>query len=455
MKISKRIAYQLIFVTGGILAALLLIIYFLFTSYRRDEFRERISIHVKNIAQLYAETDSLDPAILVTMDQKIQSRIPDEKLLVFDKDRNLIIQKMAEDVDRSLMPGFSKLSKEHAVYFELGSLQGFGYHYNGKKKEVYVYCLGMDQNGLQESRQLRLILFSVFIAGITLVYIFGRRFASQLLSPLENLVHQLNEIDISVSGLHLREGFGSDEISLLTQTFNNMLLRLENSINTQKSFISNASHELRTPLTVISVQLDVALMQERDSEEYKKTIESVREEVKSLNELANKLLVLTNLEDAAQEDRFESIRIDEILWNSRNDVMKRNGLYKIHIHFSEGIESEHHLNIIGNATLLRTAFNNIADNACKYSDNHRNDIYISTEGNNCIIQFTDSGIGIPESDLRNIFQPFYRSENVKSLKGHGIGLSLVEKIIELHQGRIEIVSKLGKGTSLKVFLPLQ
>jgi signal transduction histidine kinase len=154
------------------------------------------------------------------------------------------------------------------------------------------------------------------------------------------------------------------------------------------------------------------------------------------------------------EADFSQIRIDEILWQAKRDVLKVNDNYQININFSESIDDELKLTGKGNEQLLRTALSNIIDNSCKYSGNHTAEISVTNEGNNVIMNFSDTGIGISEEELKMIFQAFYRAKSATNTKGHGIGLSLVEKIITSHNGKISVMSELSKGSTFTIILPL-
>jgi signal transduction histidine kinase len=104
--------------------------------------------------------------------------------------------------------------------------------------------------------------------------------------------------------------------------------------------------------------------------------------------------------------------------------------------------------------LLKTAIANIVENGCKYSGDHRVVVSLSKHSEILVIHFTDTGIGIPEHEKNMIFQPFYRSQLVKTSEGHGIGLSLAEKVITLHKGTLSVSSQVGKGSDFVVQLPL-
>jgi two-component system, OmpR family, sensor histidine kinase ArlS len=103
---------------------------------------------------------------------------------------------------------------------------------------------------------------------------------------------------------------------------------------------------------------------------------------------------------------------------------------------------------------MKTALSNVIENGCKFSPNKTTHVFVGQSPAGLSITFKDSGIGIPESDLPNIFQPFYRGGNTQAIKGHGIGLSMVHAIVSVHSGKIEIASAEDAGTMIVVTLPI-
>jgi len=253
--------------------------------------------------------------------------------------------------------------------------------------------------------------------------------------------------------MRVNEGNGTDEIAQLAITFNQMLERLESAFEMQRSFVSNASHELRTPLTSITGQIEVSLMNSRTQVEYEAILESVLEDIKNLNALSNGLLDLAKASSDISAITLYPLRIDEILWETRAEIIERKKDYKISIEFREPIEDEKELTVIGNDHLLKTAIVNLMDNACKFSPNKSVEIYLSVKAKCIVTEFTDNGMGIDPDDLEKIFHPFFRSNNAKNISGNGLGLTLTDKIIRLHQGTILIESRLQKGTTVTVCIP--
>jgi len=259
---------------------------------------------------------------------------------------------------------------------------------------------------------------------------------------------------ISASHLHLRinTGKGKDEIAELAHTFNNMLTRLENSFEAQKQFVSNISHELRTPLAAMIAELEISTLKERTDEEYREVIHFILQDARKLSKLSNDLLDLAKASYDQSGINFKELRLDEVLLDARQHIIKADPSFRVDLIFEKEIEEEDPITINGNEYLLKVAFSNLIGNACKFSANKQCSALISFKGKNIILQFKDTGIGIPANDLTHIFTPFYRGENKKYAPGNGIGLSLTQRIIHLHHGTIAVESQLQKGTTFTVTL---
>lgn len=250
------------------------------------------------------------------------------------------------------------------------------------------------------------------------------------------MVNQIKNITAGKLQLRLKTNGEKDELNELAQNFNGMLERLENSFDSQKHFVSNISHELRTPLAAIITELEFASEKKQTQEEYQQTIQCALEDARNMAKLSNSLMDLAKASYDPNEISFSEVRLDEILLESYAKTIKENPNYKVSLNIENTVE-EHQLIIQGNEYLLQVAFNNLIDNACKYSPEHT--CLIDVKGPN--ICFTNTRITISQEDLQHIFDPFYRSETSKREKGHGIGLFLTDKIIHLHHAKIKVSSE--------------
>jgi signal transduction histidine kinase len=152
------------------------------------------------------------------------------------------------------------------------------------------------------------------------------------------------------------------------------------------------------------------------------------------------------------EIAFKQVRIDEVLLDARQQLQRANLEYKVDIHFEQEFEDDSEISVKGNEYLLKTAFVNLFENGCKFSENRQSMVSVSFDRKKIILKFSDKGIGIPLNDIKNIFTPFYRGDNKKYADGNGIGLSLTHKIIQLHNGTITAASTPSKGTTFTIIL---
>ncbi len=311
----------------------------------------------------------------------------------------------------------------------------------------------VDSIGLSKLNRLRDILAMGWLLSLILVAVAGWFFARDAIKPVAEINHQVN--NISAGNLHdrLTVGREKDELAMLAQTFNLMLDRLELAFKAQKSFVSHASHELRTPLAVMMADVEVTLMKERTPEEYKEGLQSALEEVRSMNQMVNQLLELARTEEGVLLKPYHKVRLDEVLWQAQESVMQTNPAYEVKVKYDKVPEDENAIAILGEETLLRTAFTNLMENGCKYSDNHKVTVHLDSDFHSIILNFRDEGVGIASADIPFLFDTFYRSEGTKNRQGYGIGLALTKRIIDIHKGSIEVQSVFGEGSTFIVRFP--
>jgi len=270
----------------------------------------------------------------------------------------------------------------------------------------------------------------------------------------------INDISLKISRIsneNLNESISVDgvpyELEVLVSSFNDMLKRLDKAFKQQKRFISDISHELKTPLSVILMQADMALKKERSGDEYKKAIESIREKTDMMSKLIEKMLLLASLESKYNKMSFSDVSLE--------DLIKEAIALFAHKADKRGIEINMDIKdrcmVKADKLTLLEVFSNIFDNAIKYNkENGRVDVSIKKIDRFAVVEVKDTGIGIPKDRLGKITEEFYRVDESRSKQtsGFGLGLSIVKRIVELHRGKLEIDSKEGKYTSVKIFLPV-
>jgi signal transduction histidine kinase len=279
-------------------------------------------------------------------------------------------------------------------------------------------------------------------------------FSKILLKPIRKIADDVKDISAQNLEHRIKSGNARDEWNYLTETLNELLDRLQQSFEMQRRFISSVSHELTTPLTSVSSQLEVSLQRNREAKEYRGIMQSVYQDVRNLAKLTQTLLEFATVSGIKGGIEISTIRIDEILMQLPGEITKVNKDYSVKLEFEQLPENEERLLVFGNAELLLSAIKNVVSNSCKYSPDHHAVVKLLVQPKEIYVVIEDNGKGIAESDLKNVFQPFYRSEDSKSTKGFGVGLPLVYRIINLHKGQIKVNSVVNKGTTFLIQLPI-
>lgn len=268
-----------------------------------------------------------------------------------------------------------------------------------------------------------------------------------LLKPLETFEKKIEKINIDNLSDKIEIPNGDAEIIRLTKKFNNMTDKLNKSFEIQKRFSQSAAHELRTPLTIIKTRLDVFKKKNRSQEEYEALIDSMRENTERLSNIVESLLNITNFNEV---DINEDVYIDDIFNQIIGELAPYVKEKNINI-----IYEEKNIYVKGNELLLYRAFYNIIENAIIYGeDKGYIKIEVDNKKNDTIFMIKDNGVGIPDDLKKDIFEPFFRVEKSRSRKlgGAGLGLSIVKEIIKKHNGKIEVLNNLPKGTVFKMIL---
>jgi len=437
-----------------ILVAFSLAVYVLSEDYRKEEFYARLESRAITTARLFVTVREVDENMLRIIDKNSIHAMFQERVLIFNPDDKLIYSSL-DDLD---VPYSSELLKEirkkEKVEYTIDDVEQIGILYKGDQGDFVAISSAYDRFGRSKLQNLRNVLFTGLFVGILIIVLAGAAFAGQVLQPLARINAEVSNISAGNLSLRIDEGNRHDEIAQLAMNFNDMLHRLESAFEVQQQFVSNASHEMRNPLAAITTQLQLILDKKRTPEEYEQAMQSMLDDTQTLVELTNGLLTLAQSGIEKQRFQFGAVRVDEVLFLAQNELGKAHPDYHFIIEYETFPEDESQLTIPGNEQLLKTAFLNLMDNACKFSPDRTVRIRVAANLHAIDVSFSDCGIGVPEEEQELIFNPFYRSSNVQSaIKGHGIGLSLCRRILQLHNSNISIRSSLGTGSCFAVQLP--
>lgn len=287
------------------------------------------------------------------------------------------------------------------------------------------------------------VLFG-FILYLIALYL-GIRLINQVLAPMKNITETAATISHGDLSQRVALPMIHDEFYTLAQTFNAMLERIEKGFDRMKLFNANVSHELKTPLTIVRGEAEVALLKKRAPEAYEAVLSSIMKETTSMQRIIEGMLLLSRSDQEALKKNMVPVRLDEIL----QEVYKKYKSFADEKGVGLTISQIEPVEIKAEPQLLKEALSNIIDNAVKYTPNGKNvTVAMRKTNGNIDIIIDDEGIGVDKAVLQKIFDPFWREDvsHSKSVPGHGLGLPIVQWIVQAHHGSIEIKSEKGHGT---------
>ena len=295
---------------------------------------------------------------------------------------------------------------------------------------------------------------AIAIGGLTtfvLVLVFTRPVAR-----LREAARQLAQGNLSARVREPRKRnriFKEDEFDALANGFNHMAERLESLVNAQKLLLRDVSHELRSPLARLSVALELS---REDADPTMCThLDRIERETERLNQLIGQLLTLSSMEAAESLDKFERVSMKQLL-----EEMTPDATYEAQQRdASVGLDAECDCVVEGRRELLYRAIENVVRNSVRYTEGGTQvEIRLRRDSQHrmAVVEISDRGPGIPESELASIFRPFYRVDTARSAQtgGFGVGLAIAERAVKLHNGQIRASNRAGGGATIQISLPL-
>ena len=318
---------------------------------------------------------------------------------------------------------------------------------NGQEYYIYVQ---KDTSGQKSAiaNSAILILGCVFLTGSIVFLVI----ADIIVKPLTRLTNAIK--DLSNGNYNVRvDNVGQDEISKLNQGFNQMARQLAKQDETRQKFISDISHEFQTPLTSIQGFANILKEEDLPKEQRVKYANIILYNSKRLSSLAKNMLQLTLLDREEIELELTNYSLVEqmnrVISTQENQAMEKN----IEIVFEM---PKKEIFIEGDEQRLEQVWTNIISNAIKYT-NEGGLITITMKKNSKDIEISieDTGIGMSKEVVSHIFERFYREDKARNVEGNGLGLAIVKSIVDLHHGKIDILSQVDVGTNFIVRLPIE
>ena len=424
-------------------------VYFFSAQYRKSEFFQRLKSRVEIAEKFFLERSTFSETDSIRIRDQFLNTLPNE----------------TEEVQR-IAPGWRKktryqypaefletMTAQSEAYFRNDTIQGAGKIFYLKDGNYAVIITAVDKVGMQVLGNLRSIVTVSILVCIIVTSMLSHYISRTLIFPISKKIQKAN----SISGTNLHERLivynPDDELGEMAIAFNRLLDRLEGAFKMQKLFVANASHEIRNPLTAILGETEVALTKDRSPDEYKESLRNISMEADRLNLLINNLFQLSSVTDNVSNIYREFLDIDELIHSSRkkHDLLNPNN--QLQVYFGSGFRDDRPT-IYGNKNLLETALINIMDNASKFSSDDVVIVEADVSDGKLSIVVKDKGVGIHHDDIPKLTQPFFRAENVRQIRGTGIGIPLCLRIIQIHDGELIVQSELNKGTIVTILLPV-
>ena len=276
----------------------------------------------------------------------------------------------------------------------------------------------------------------------------GYVLAGRSLAPVESMRRRAAEITLERSGDRLPLPRADDELHRLAETLNQMLDRIEASLERQRVFVADASHELRTPLAVLRAELELAERSERSRDELEAALRSAAEEVDRLSRLAEDLLVVARSDRGRLPIKRERVDLGSLLSRVANrfELRAEEDRRDIAVDAPAGLDAE--LDVLR----VEQAVGNLLDNALRHGGG---DVLLSArrDGGTVVLEVSDAGTGFPAGFEKRAFERFTRADDARTGAGAGLGLAIVEAIAAAHGGRATIAHSGRGSTTVRLAVP--
>lgn len=357
-----------------------------------------------------------------------------------------------EEIDKSLL---GEISSNNYYFNDIGNVMYIGYPVVFEDEINGSVFISSSINSLYENVNSLIYKIKVLLIVVSLLIMVGLYLLTYLfLKPINKFYPAIENIKKGDLGqkVDIRT---SDEFSLLGDAFNSMTVRLNEVDEQREAFVANVSHELKTPLASIKLLTENLLLQDNiEKKVYREFLKDINDEIDRLNNIVTELLSLVDLDKNKLKLDLQITYLNYILEKiieQLNPLAKEKNMKLI-------FEERDRIQIKIDKNKIKQAVINIVHNAIKYSDEGSVvKIALYTDKNYATIKISDNGYGIPKESLPYIFDRFYRVDKARSRKtgGTGLGLSISKQIINMHHGTINVKSRVGRGTTFYVKIPIE
>lgn len=452
--LRRKIALNLSLAFSLLFGVVFTVIYISFNTFRQNEFKDRFEKRLEfTINEILLSNEfSVDHPIIFS--ETADNIMLAENIMIFDNQKNLLYSTIKDHSvtwDKDLL---SKLDKKNTLYFESDQSEVYAALRDIRGKNYYIITTAVDTSGESKLAYLKYVLLFSYFLSILLIWFLSYYIIAKFLEPLEKLKKEISEVTAHKLTTQIPVETSDDEIGVLGQSFNTMIVRLNDVFQSQKDFTSSASHEIRTPLTRMAFQIENLIKSEKYSPETLSVFSQISKEIYQLSDLTNSLLILAKFDKENIQSIYQEVRIDEIIFDAYHKVEKNFPNMKMDFQISEKSLETAQLTILGEKSLLEIVFINLFKNAALYGENDLVTVTINESAESLKVDVLSYGKTISIDEQKRLFDSFIRGSNSQNISGSGLGLRIARRILEYHKSIIVYESPSKDQNSFQVTFPI-
>lgn len=447
MKIQTRQSLYSSIAFGVIFIILSSLIYLLYSQNAKRAIYKNLETTAHIVALFHLEEDELNAKEFEKVKKQFNEIVFGTTYQVYNQEGNIIWGDQNNRINASLL---IEIEKNRHLRFTTSQEVCYAIFYEDNQGDFIIVT--KEPNNVLTTQLVTLlwILIAALIIGLVGVIFLSRWLASIAYKPFRKIIEQVQNISPNNPSNLIQSPHTGDELQELTETFNQLLERISETLVIQKNFVNYVSHEFKTPLASILGNLEVFSLKDRTPKEYEELSIKLIAQIHQLESILETLIVISDLRKGT-DFSSNQFRIDELIWEIIQRLSLNYANCKIDMQIDILPEDENLLLIQKDRTQVLMALFNIIENAVKYSKGEIINIKLYNTENKLSLSIHDRGIGIRSEDLEHISKPFYRANNAALIHGTGVGLSIALRILEKNDIKYEIHSKESEGTCVKMY----
>ncbi len=454
MSIRSKILLYFSLAIVPLLGFCLLSIFLVSKEYREEEFQQQQKENITSTIYSLSAFSQLDSGMLRSFGRRNVDAMLDEKLLVYDGRKQLIYSSLDDTRINTSEAILEQLSPNTQwVESKEGDYDVVGLYLEMDSKSYYGIFKALDESGYAKLQFLEKILLGTFVAISLLILIVTLVLSKRISAPIMDISQKIQQYRVGGKGDRIAISGKSVEVDALVSKFNELLEKIDLAFLFQKNATNHISHELKTPLAVLVSNLEKMERLTVDPE-LAEMLTDQKHMTMGLSEVINVLLEISK-KDAGAGLAEQTMRVDELVFDLCEQVSSLYPDFLFSVEYGEGTEEAKNLIFTGSETLMKAAITNLLMNCIRYSHEGMARIRIENSGGRIQIQFINKGQVLSGKEIKSLFQPFFRGNNSRGVSGHGLGLAMVKKIVEIYQGDVIYEATEPDTNSFLLILPLR